>query len=79
MHAGHTRAALHNECLIKFECLKMNFALVYSIPPNRWLLALQILLEKTPGRPPIHRLCIIQLLELGMNITFKLIWGRRLA
>jgi len=36
-------------------------------------------LEKTPGRPLIHRLRIIQLLELDMNITFKLIWGRRLV
>jgi hypothetical protein len=79
MHAGHYRAALHDECRIEFECLKMNFALVYSIPPNRWLLALQILLEKTPGRPLIHQLRIIQLLELDMNITFELIWGRRLV
>jgi len=79
MHAGHYQAALQDECLVEFECLKMNFALVYSIPPNRWLLALQILLEKTPGRPLIHRLRIIQLLELDMNITFKLIWGRRLV
>jgi len=73
MHAGHYQAALHDECLIEFECLKMNLALVYSIPPNRWLLALHILLEKTPGRPLIHRLRIIQHLELDMNITLKLI------
>jgi len=79
MHAGHYQAALHDECLIEFECLKMNIALVYSIPPNCWLLALQILLEKTPGRPLIHRLRIIQLLKMDMNITFKLIWGRRLV
>ena len=47
--------------------------------PSRWRTAIQIMLEKDPGDPQIHRLRVIQLLEADMNLAFPLLWGRRLV
>ena len=55
------------------------FAIDFCHPHSRWCRALQIWLEKDPGSPRIHRLCIIQLLEADFNLLLKIIWGRRMV
>ena len=35
------------------------------------------MLEKTPGKPIIEKLCIIMLYEADFNFVLKLIWGQR--
>ena len=79
-HLGHYKAIIQNpvllECLTKF----LSIAVVergISIRP--WQHAINIMLEKDPGRPTINRLRIIHLFEADFNFFLKLIWGSRLV
>ena len=44
----------------------------------RWRQCLEVMLEKQPGNPLIHRIRIIVLLEADFNIALRIIWMRRL-
>jgi hypothetical protein len=37
------------------------------------------MLEKIPGRPPLHKLRLIRLLEADLNISLGILWGHRLV
>ena len=60
------------------------FSKMMSIPfqkgfaPSRWKRCTEIMLEKDPGNPMIHRLRIIVLLEADFNLALRTIWMRRL-
>ena len=45
---------------------------------SRWKRCTEIMLEKDPGNPMIHRLRIIVLLEADFNLALRTIWMRRL-
>jgi hypothetical protein len=36
------------------------------------------MIEKVPGRPFIHKLRVIHLLEVDLNLSLGILWGRRL-
>ena len=46
---------------------------------NRWARAINVMLEKDPGNPCIHRLRIIHLFEADFNLYMKFQWGKRLV
>ena len=50
----------------------------HGFAPSRWRQCLEVMLEKQPGNPLIHRLRIIVLLEADFNIALRIIWMRRL-
>ena len=52
--------------------------LQYGFAPQRWTKPIQIMLEKNPGKPLIHCLRGIIILEADYNWVLRLIWGRRL-
>ena len=52
--------------------------LKYGFTPKRWTKAIQIMLEKKPGNPLLHRLRGILILEADLNWVLRLIWGQRL-
>jgi hypothetical protein len=52
--------------------------LKYGFTPTRWTRAIQIMLEKNPGNPLLHRLRGILILEADLNWVLRLIWGQRL-
>ena len=46
--------------------------------PNRWKQYTEVMFEKDPGDPKIHRLWISVLLEADFNLTLRTSWMRRL-
>jgi hypothetical protein len=60
-HLGHYKAIVQDpvllQCLTKF----MHIAVKFGIPVTRWTHATNVMLEKDPGNPCIHRLRIIHL------------------
>eukprot|EP00957_Ditylum_brightwellii_P172865 13160326-Ditylum_brightwellii.AAC.1 len=51
----------------------------YSFTPLHRMKAVDIMLEKDPGSPKIHCLCIIVIVEADMNMVMKVIWARQLV
>ena len=78
-HLGHYKAIIQHpdllQCLVQF----MNIATSRGIAIPRWSNATNVLIEKDPGRPRIHRLRIIHLFEADFNLFLKLQWGHRLV
>ena len=56
----------------------MSLPFEHGFAPSRWRQCLEVMLEKQPGNPLIHRLRIIVLLEAYFNIALRIIWMRRL-
>jgi hypothetical protein len=46
--------------------------------PSRWQMVINAMLEKIPGKPFLHKLRVIHILEADYNLTLKNIFGRRL-
>ena len=63
------------DCFGKF----LNIAISRGIAPKRWCKAVNVLIEKDPGRPKINRLRIIHLFEADYNLFLKIQWGSRLV
>ena len=63
---------------IAYHCTMVNLPLKYGFAPARWTKAVQIMLEKKPGYPLLHRLRGIIILEADYNWILRLIWGKRL-
>lgn len=64
-HLGHYKAILKCPDLITFHCIMASLPLQYGFAPQRWTKAIQIMLEKNPGKLLIHRLRGIIILEAG--------------
>ena len=56
----------------------MSLPFLHGFVPSRWRQCLEVILEKQPGNPLIHRIRIIVLLEADFNIALRIIWMRRL-
>ncbi len=57
----------------------MQIAIDRGIAIPRWCNAVNVMIEKDPGRPRIHRLRIIHLFEADYNLFLKIMWGPRLV
>jgi len=78
-HLGHYRAAIQNDRLLHCITTFMSIIVARGISIRRWQQAINIMLEKDPGRPAINRLRIIHLFEADFNLFLKLTWGSRLV
>ncbi len=71
-HLGHYKVLVSDpillDCLSKF----LNIAISRGIAVN-------VMIEKDPGQPKIHRLRIIHLFETDFNLFLKIMWGSRLV
>jgi hypothetical protein len=78
-HLGHYRAAIQHPILL--ECLTKFIAVTIKrgISITRWQRAINVMIEKDPGLPKIHRLRIIHLFEADFNFILKILWGSRLV
>ena len=78
-HLGHYKTLIQNptllQCLTDFLFITVNTGLTLT----RWCDAVNIMIEKDPGKPRITRLRIIHLFEADFNYFLKLIWGSRLV
>ncbi|KAI2505051.1 hypothetical protein MHU86_9407 [Fragilaria crotonensis] len=78
-HLGHYKAMIQDKMLL--ECFRkfMNIAISRGISIPRWSNAVNVMIEKDPGRPQINRLRIIHLFEADYNLFLKIMWGSRLV
>jgi hypothetical protein len=56
----------------------INIPLQQGFSPIRWQTVINAMLEKIPGKPLLHKLRVIHIMEADYNLTLKMIFGRRL-
>jgi DNA-binding transcriptional MerR regulator len=78
-HLGHYKAIIKDDTLLQCLTKFMHVAIKSGIAIRRWSQATNVMLEKDPGRPLIHRLRIIHLFEADFNLYMKCQWGKRLV
>lgn len=78
-HLGHYKALITDPDLL--DCFRKFLTITVSrgIAPPRWCKAVNVMIEKDPGRPRINRLRIIHLFEADYNLFLKIMWGSRLV
>jgi hypothetical protein len=56
----------------------INIPLHYGFSPTRWQTVVNAMLEKIQGRPMLHKLRVIHIMEADYNLILKIIFGKRL-
>jgi hypothetical protein len=56
----------------------INLPVSWGFSPNRWQTIVNAMLEKVAGKPLLHKLRVIHILEADYNLALKIIFGRRL-
>jgi hypothetical protein len=56
----------------------INLPIGIGFSPSRWQVIVNTMLEKIPGKPLLHILRVIHILEADYNLALKEIFGRRL-
>jgi hypothetical protein len=54
----------------------INIPLHNGFSPLRWQSVINAMLEKIPGRPLLHKLRVIHILEADYNLVLKVIFGK---
>ena len=75
-HIGHYKAALNCETTMEIHCRMMSIPFKHGIVPERWTKVTDVMLEKNPGTPRIHRLRVIQLIEADLNQCLLILFTR---
>lgn len=78
-HLGHYKAIIGDPALLSFHVKLLNLLVSNGMSLERWQNATNVLNEKDPGEPRLHRLRIIHLFEADYNFVLKLLWGSRLV
>jgi hypothetical protein len=56
----------------------INIPLHYGFSPTHWQTVVNALLEKIQGRPMLHKLCVIHIIEVDYDLILKIIFGKQL-
>jgi hypothetical protein len=64
--------------IIQVQTDIMNIPIQQGYSPSRWQTVVNAMLEKIPGKPLLHKLRIIHILEADYNLALKQIFGKRL-
>jgi hypothetical protein len=56
----------------------INIPVQNGFSPTRWQMVINAMLEKIPGKPLLHKLRVIHILEADYNLALKQIFGKRL-
>eukprot|EP00957_Ditylum_brightwellii_P199792 15230846-Ditylum_brightwellii.AAC.1 len=65
--------------MLQTHCIMITLPFQYGFTPERWLKAIDVMLEKDLDSPKLHRLRIIVIIEANMNMIMKVIWARHLV
>ena len=79
LHVGHYKVAASSKSLVDIQRSLMTIPFEIGFVPTRWRKTVQLMLEKDPGRPWIHRLRIIELFDAQLNAALQMIIGQRLV
>ena len=79
LHVGHYKAAVESSTLVKIQRYLMVLPFEMGFVPIRWRRTVQLMLEKDPGRPWLHRLRIIELFDAQLNAALQIIVGRKMV
>ena len=77
-HLGHYKASLKDDILCLVYSILMSTPFEFGFTLDRWLHALQVMLEKIKGQPRLDKLRVIQLMEADLNMMLHIIFGCRL-
>jgi hypothetical protein len=77
-HLGYYKAVLNDDDLLEMYTQLLTIPFWCGFRLTRWKYAIQAMLEKLPGWPWIEKLRIIQLIEVDLNATAKILVARRL-
>ena len=78
LHVGHWKAAATCESISFILTSIINIAVTNSYTLRRWKRVIGVLLEKTKGKPTIHKFRTIHLVESDLNFVMRLLWGKSL-
>jgi hypothetical protein len=73
------QAIIEDPTLLTFNVKFLNLLVSSGLSLERWQNASNVLIEKDPGEPRLHRLRIIHLFEADYNLILKLLCGSRLV
>ena len=72
IHITHYIASEFSEDLSETISLAISLPFIHGFSLKRWQQSTHLMLEKMPGKPLLHKLRIIQLLEADYNIYLKI-------
>ena len=79
LHVGHFKVSLDNPNIANVHRTMMELPFQFGFAPKRWCSSVQLMLQKDPGHPWIHRLRIIELLDASFNGALMILIGRKMV
>ena len=67
LYYGHCRAHTFSPVVYSVICDVMNLVVKNGSPLKRWIIGVSIMLEKSPGKYAVEKLCALLLLESDFN------------
>ena len=68
----------HQEQLLRATTSLLNYAIKFGYTYHRWTKVVNIMLQKDPGNPRIHRLRVIHIYEADYNMLLAIKWRQAL-